>query len=200
MKNKTIATASIVSAVLASLCCIGPLVAVGLGLGAFGAATLFESMRPYLLLLTAAILGAGFYLAYRKQPEQECEGGACAVSPNKRSRKIALWIVTAVAVPLAAFPYYSGVFWNSSASAAATTLASDSASLTETVFEIEGMTCAGCAATLESALTNTPGVAAVQVSLETETARVSYDSSALTADKIKKLIREVGFTANERQS
>lgn len=62
MKDKTLAAASIVLATLASLWCVGPLVAVGVGLGAFGTATLFESVRSYLLAATAALLGAAFYL------------------------------------------------------------------------------------------------------------------------------------------
>ena len=45
-KNKTLTTAPVLTAVLASLCCIGPLVAVGLGLGAFGASAFFDSLRP----------------------------------------------------------------------------------------------------------------------------------------------------------
>jgi len=49
MKVKSLTIASIVAAIAASLCCIGPVIAVALGLSAFGLAATFESIRPYLL-------------------------------------------------------------------------------------------------------------------------------------------------------
>ena len=110
MENKSLTVASAITASLASLCCIGPLVAVGLGLSTFGAAAFFESVRPYLLVVTAGLLGAAFYLTYRKKPVEKCEDGVCAVAP-KRSQGLALWIATMVVIPVAAFPYYSGAFW-----------------------------------------------------------------------------------------
>src|SRR5437867_10795459 len=52
MKVKSLTIASIVAAIAASLCCIGPVIAVALGLSAFGLAATFESIRLYLLGLT----------------------------------------------------------------------------------------------------------------------------------------------------
>ena len=193
MKDKTFATGAIVSAALASLCCIGPLVAVGLGIGAFGAATLFESLRPYLLVATAALLGTAFYGTYRKQPQEKCEGEACAVGPREKSRKILLWVVTGAVAAFAAFPYYSGFFWGSATTASSTALAATGESATAE-FHVEGMTCAGCAATLESALKKTPGVATVAVSLEGKSARVDYDPSQLSAERLLAVMKESSFT------
>jgi len=56
MKEKSLTLASIIVAIAASLCCIGPVVAVALGIGAFGLAAAFESVRPHLLGLTFVIL------------------------------------------------------------------------------------------------------------------------------------------------
>lgn len=52
--------ASLVSALLASACCIGPVLLGTAGLSALGLSTLFESFRPVLLGLTFLLLGAGF--------------------------------------------------------------------------------------------------------------------------------------------
>lgn len=49
------------AAVVSSLCCVLPLIAVIFGLGAFGFASAFETFRPYLLLVAFAALGYGFY-------------------------------------------------------------------------------------------------------------------------------------------
>ena len=204
MENKSLTIASVISAGLASLCCIGPLVAVGLGLGAFGAAAFFESVRPYLLVVTAGVLGAAFYLPYRKKPEEKCEDGVCAVAP-KKSYKLTLWLATAIVVPLAAFPYYSGAFWSeagSNSGSRGTALAAKRASAdgTAVLFDVEGMTCAGCAATLEAALKKEPGVQQVDVSLEKKTALVHYDRQQVSLGRLLSVIGESGFEGTPRQS
>ena len=203
MENKSLTVVSVITADLASLCCIGPLVAVGLGLGAFGAAAFFESVRPYLLVVTAGLLGAAFYLTYRKKPEEKCEEGVCAVAP-KRSQKLALWIAAVAAIPLAAFPYYSGAFWGeagSNSGSQGTALAAKPAAAdgTAVLVDVEGMTCAGCAATLEAALKKQPGVREVDVSLENKTARVTYDPSQVTTGRLLGVIEENGFTGAPRK-
>lgn len=203
MENKSFTAWPVITAGLASLCCIGPLVAAGLGLGAFGGAAFFESVRPYLLVVTAGLLGAAFYLTYRKKPEEKCEEGVCVVIP-KRSQKLALWIVAAVALPLAAFPYYSSVFWNEAGADSGipgTAWAAETASAHETavLFDVEGMTCAGCAATLEAALKTEPGVREVRVSLENKTARVRYDRREVSPGRLLGVMREAGFEGVPRQ-
>ena len=204
MENKSFTAWPVITAGLASLCCIGPLVAVGLGLGAFGGAAFFESVRPYLLVVTAGLLGAAFYLTYRKKPEEKCEEGVCVVVP-RRSQKLALWIVTAVAIPLAAFPYYSGAFWSEAGAdsgSPGTAWAAKPANAHETavLFDVEGMTCAGCAATLTAALKIEPGVREVRVSLENRTARVHYDRREVSPGRLLGVMREAGFEGAPRQS
>ena len=196
MKDKALATASVVSAVLASLCCIGLLVAVGLGLGAFSAATFFESLRPYLLIATGALLAGAFYLTYRKQPEERCEGEACSVGPDQKSKKVLLWVITAAVGAFAAFPYYSSVFWGGGATASASTTAVGE--LQSAVFAVEGMTCAGCAATLENALKNTPGVRSATVDLEGKSANVTYDPSQTTTGRLLTVMDENRFSGAPR--
>ena len=75
MMNKALTTVSVLVAGLASLCCIGHLMAVGLGLGTFGAAALFEGLRPYLLIVTGALLVVGFYVTSIFSSKDEPEGG-----------------------------------------------------------------------------------------------------------------------------
>ena len=53
---------SIVSAFIASICCVGPLVFALLGLGGAGLLVKFEPYRPYFVAVTVALLGTGFYL------------------------------------------------------------------------------------------------------------------------------------------
>ena len=73
---------SILAAITASLCCIGPLVAVALGASGFAASAVFEKWRPVFLDVTFALLALAWYLTYRK-PKTTCEeGSACATKPR----------------------------------------------------------------------------------------------------------------------
>ena len=57
---------SILSAFLASACCVGPLIFALLGLGGAGLLVKFEPYRPYFMAITFALLGTGFYFTYRR--------------------------------------------------------------------------------------------------------------------------------------
>ena len=41
---------AVMTAIAASLCCVLPVLSVALGLGAFGVASIFETLRPYFLV------------------------------------------------------------------------------------------------------------------------------------------------------
>ncbi len=97
---------TVVAALGASLCCILPVAVAVFGVGSAALGAKLEPLRPYFLVLTAAILGFAFYRAYRPEP---CEPGqACAVPANRRWQRILLWIVAAFALALTTFPYYAG--------------------------------------------------------------------------------------------
>lgn len=111
--NKTMLSpiGGIISAILASLCCVGPFVLVMLGVsGAWvGNLRAFEPYRPIFILLTIGVLGAGFYSIYKK-PKEVCEPGSlCAVPRTKKASKIVLWVATIFVVFLLILPYLIGV-------------------------------------------------------------------------------------------
>src|SRR5258706_556289 len=98
---------SIVAAITASLCCIGPLVVVALGAGGFVASAVVEKWRPVFLLVTFALLALAWYLTSRK-PKAACEeGSACATKPVPKWNKVILWVATGVVLVTAAFPSLS---------------------------------------------------------------------------------------------
>ena len=109
-KNPTswFAFSSVFAAIVASFCCILPIVFAVTGFSVLGASALFDAWRPYLIGLTFGLLGRGFYFAYRPRKEQCAPGSACAMPAAKRSGRLMLWLATAVVVLFAAFPYYSG--------------------------------------------------------------------------------------------
>ena len=112
--TKKFAAASIGGAVAAafaaSLCCLGPLVFAALGIGGAGLLVRFGAYRPYLATLTVILLGAGFYLTYRRP---RLTGGTAAGNPAcdcerpaaSRPGRVALWVATVVVVIFLGFPY-----------------------------------------------------------------------------------------------
>lgn len=60
---------------------------------------------------------------------------------------------------------------------------------------ISGMTCAACVRRVEKALAGVPGVAAAQVNLATERARVALDGPDATAQALADAVKRVGYTA-----
>src|SRR3954468_15529660 len=94
IKEKSVVGGAVVAAFLASLCCIGPLLFVLLGVSAFGAATAFESARPYLLAGSVLLLALGYYWTYFRRSEACAPNDACANKPIGRVNRLGLWIAS----------------------------------------------------------------------------------------------------------
>lgn len=98
------------AAFLASLCCIGPLLFVFLGVGA-GLASTFEPLRPVFTAITIGLLGIGFYVVYGRKVSADgatCgPDGSCAVPRARRRDKVILWGATVAAIVLLSFPWWS---------------------------------------------------------------------------------------------
>ena len=107
MRVEGLATAgSVVSGILASACCIGPLVLGLMGFSGAACARRFEVVRPYLLVVTYALLGGAFYFTYR--PQAACgPGEVCEMPRANRVGRITLWIAAIVVVLATAFPWYA---------------------------------------------------------------------------------------------
>jgi mercuric ion transport protein len=98
---------SVLSGLLASACCLGPLVLTFLGVSGAALAHRFEALRPFLLLSTYGLLAAAFYLTYRPRQAECLPGDPCAIPRAGRVGKLMLWIGAVLAVLLTAFPWYS---------------------------------------------------------------------------------------------
>lgn len=100
------------AAILASTCCLGPLVLVALGFsGAWiGTLTVLEPYRP--LFIGAALVAMAF--AYRRifRPARACEpGDVCAVPKVRTTYKVIFWAVAALVLVALAFPYVLPLFY-----------------------------------------------------------------------------------------
>lgn len=100
------------AAILASTCCLGPLVLIALGFSGvwIGNLTVLEPYRP--IFIGAALVALLF--AYRRiwRPATVCKPGeVCAVPQVKRTYKILFWVVAALVLIALAFPYIAPLFY-----------------------------------------------------------------------------------------
>jgi mercuric ion transport protein len=105
--ERATAAGAVVSAFLASACCIGPVVFALLGLSGAAMAHWLEPFRPYLLVLTYALLAVAFRLTYRPAPAACGPDGTCELPGVNGLGKAMLWVAAAVVVLATTFPYYA---------------------------------------------------------------------------------------------
>lgn len=109
----------LITALLASLCCIGPVVfaAFGVGVGATGflagTAGFLKALLPYrpvFIGLTILLLALSFYLAYRKPTSAICAPGeVCAPGAASGVNRTTLWVLAVLALGLLLAPYWLGL-------------------------------------------------------------------------------------------
>lgn len=67
--------------------------------------------------------------------------------------------------------------------------------LSVTSFEIEGMTCASCARSIEKSVSKLAAVSSVNVNLATEKMTVTFDEAALNVSDIVHTVEDTGYQA-----
>ncbi len=99
-------------AILASTCCVGPLILLSLGIGGAWVSNL-ALLEPYRwVFLGVAIASLAF--AWRKifRPALVCRPGeVCAQPPARGVYKVAFWCVAALVLLAATFPYMAPLFY-----------------------------------------------------------------------------------------
>lgn len=98
---------SMAGGMLASACCIGPVVFAILGVSGAAFAHRLEPLRPYLLVLSYALLASAFYLTYRTKEPACGPGEECELPRVNRAGKAMLWIAAVVVVLSTSFPWYA---------------------------------------------------------------------------------------------
>lgn len=97
---------SIVTAFLASACCIGPLVLALVGVGGGVALTTLDPYRPYLIASTVVVLSTGIYFAYRR-PRATADTCDCPAPRSRTAARVLLWLTAVVVVAFVAFPHFA---------------------------------------------------------------------------------------------
>jgi mercuric ion transport protein len=102
---------AVLAAIGASVCCVGPLLLISLGIGGAWMSTLtsMETVRPFFLVLTLVFIGLGYRKLYLI-PDSCEEGEACASSEDKHKQRMIFWISSVLILMLLAFPWYAPFF------------------------------------------------------------------------------------------
>lgn len=194
---------AILSAILASACCWLPLALIAVGASGAGIAAGLETYRPLLIVVTFGFLGAAFSLTYRPRAKvagDDCcttgpaESGDCC--PPSRPRRVnlmtlnkaMLWAVTVVSIAFLFFPSYVGLlFGNDNRTVVAE-------GRTQSVLEIGGMTCEGCATAVSQAIRRVPGVQSVEVDHGSARATIVTDACCpIPSDEIISALERAGY-------
>lgn len=195
-KANKLAGAGVLSAIAASLCCITPVLA--LISGASGAASAFswlEPLRPYLIGVTVLVLGFAWYQKLKPKKEIDCN---CETDekPKFIQSKIFLGIVTAFAIVMLAFPYYSRIFYPKTEKQV---IVVDKSNVQTVEFSISGMTCNSCAEHINHEVNKLSGIIKSTASYENGNAIVEFDNSKTDIAEIEKAINSTGYIVTDKK-
>ena len=106
-RSAAAATGGVLAALGSALCCVGPLVAVVVGVSGAGIASTFEPLRPFFLVGATASLIWG-WVTMEREERLACEPGRpCATPIARRRMKRMLLVATILVLVLATFPEWS---------------------------------------------------------------------------------------------
>jgi len=180
--------AGILSALLASTCCIGPLLLVAIGVGS--AAALIGRYHWFFLITGMAVLAWAWAKYLREKTVCDCENRPMG---GRRSGMLTLLVTTVLVLGFAGLNISRYVF--ATAPAALQTQTPLANGLTRIVLSVEGLSCVTCEIPVRHALRRIDGVKAAHVSAATKTATVDYEPAKTNPEQLVAAINSTGYGA-----
>ncbi len=196
MKEKTnsnkIAGLGVLTAITASLCCITPILSLISGVTGIAASfSWIEPFRPYLIGITVLVLSFAWYQKLKPQKKDDIE--CSCENENKhsfwQSTKF-LGIVSAFAILMTAFPYYSNIFYLKKNNNL--TQISNHKFKIKT-FKVTGMTCTSCEKHIQNQVSSLKGISVVTADFKNGTVDVRYDEKKISEKQITNSINKSGY-------
>ena len=179
--------AGILSAILASACCIGPLLLVVIGVSSWAA--LVGRYHWFFLIAGMAVLTWAWAKYLREKTVCDCEHKAMG---GRRSAIVTLLITTALVIGFAGLNISRYVF-GSVPPAAENQLPNG---LSRSVISVDGLSCVACEIPVRHALRRIEGVKAIYVSAATKTATVDYEPGKTNPERLAAAINSTGYRAS----
>ncbi len=178
--------AGIVAAILASTCCVGPLLLLAIGVGS--GAVFIGRYHWFFLIGGIAVLSWAWAKYLREKTVCDCEHKPI---PGHRTGMITLLIATVLVLGFAGLNISRYVF-GSVPPPAQDQLANG---LSRTVISVDGLSCLACEVPVRHALRKIDGVKSVQVSAGNKTATVDYELAKTNAEQLVAAINSTGYRA-----
>jgi len=108
-----LAAGGVIGAILASACCIGPLVLLTLGIsGAWiGNLTALTPYKPIFAVIALGFIAAGFRQVYFRKPTVCTPGSYCARPSSARITKAALWAALVLIIAALTITWWAPLFY-----------------------------------------------------------------------------------------
>ncbi len=182
--------AAVGAGVLASICCVGPLAAVAVGVGGawVGQLSALEPYRPLFIALALGALAFAWYREVRPRQDPDC---ACETGPSLKTRRLLLGVGTVQVLGLLAAPEFIGRSHAATMSNEVVNVATQ-----EVTLEVQGMTCEACSQAVVYALQRLEGVQDAIVTLEPPEARVRFNPEKVSVAQLIEAVRSAGFEAS----
>ena len=185
--------ASILSAFAASICCITPLIALIAGSSSIGANVgWLEPARPYFIGISIIVLSFAWYQKLKpvKATDINCNCDTKEKAAFLQSKTF-LGIVTVFAIVMMTFPSYAKIFYPKAKIQEVSVVANDNKQ--QANFTLQGMTCEGCEAHVNSELSKVNGVIDFKTSYANQTTLVTFDKSKVDVKSIATAIDKTGY-------
>ena len=181
--------AGILSAILASTCCIGPLLLVAIGVSS--SAALVGRYHWFFLIGGMAVLTWAWTKYLRERTICDCEHKPMQ---GRRSGIFTLLIATVIVLGFGSLNISRYVFASAPASAQTQTQLANG--LNRIVVPVEGMACATCEIAVRHALKRVDGVKSAHVSVASKTATVDYEPGKTNPQQLVAAINSTGYRAS----
>lgn len=185
---------TLIAALVASLCCLGPALLVALGVGSVGITAWLAKSHRLFYILGLAILGAMIFLLRKQKTEEACCPTEAA---SAKSILKPLSLIVFLGVLFFGLRYgltHNAASWLYKQASTAPPAASSNAQTHTLVVSISGMTCIACSRGIEAHLKQTQGIVDAQVSFDKKKALVCYNPQRLSPEIIEKHISETGYS------
>ncbi len=176
----------VLSAMLASVCCLGPIVLVLLGLGTLGIGALLGRYHWFFIGGAALVLIYAWRL-YAKE-KRRCDTESCQME-SKASAQITLTIATIAVLLFAGLNFYTYVIARPPEAKAA------QAQEAVVTIPVEGMVCFTCGLSVEASLKDLVGVHKAEASVKQHSVTVSYDPEKVKVEQMVATINRTGYRA-----
>ncbi len=177
----------IIAAILASTCCVGPILLMILGLGGTALGVALGQYHWPLQIGALIVLAVAWALFFKEK--QKCRTAACNTE-GKKLTKIILGFVTLIVTGFISLNFVGS--FQPDTSAKTVEVPQNAATVT---IPVQGMTCIACEVTVNRSLRNLPGVFRSNADARTGQVSVQYDPLKVSIQQVAEAINKTGFKA-----